>query len=45
MWEGYGKGRVGIDGRWQLLDKAYDVFITWFSGNGVYGFSIADISH
>lgn len=36
--EGHGKGRVGIDGCWQLLDKVYDVFITWFSANGVYGF-------
>lgn len=38
MCEGHGKERVGIDGCWQLLDRVYDVFITWFSGNGVYGF-------
>lgn len=44
MWEGYGKGRVGIDGCWQILDKVYDVLITCFSGNGVYGFSVADFS-
>lgn len=36
--EGHGNGRVGIDGCWQLLDKVYDVFTAWFSGNGVYGF-------
>lgn len=44
MWEGYGKGRVGIDGCWQILDTVYDVLITCFSGNGVYGFSVADFS-
>lgn len=38
MWEGHGKGRVGIDGCWQLLDKVYDVFITWFSGMECMGF-------
>jgi hypothetical protein len=42
MWEGYGKGRVGIDGCWQSLDTVYDVFSTYFFGNGVYGFSVAD---
>lgn len=39
----HGKGRVGIDGCWQSLDRVYDVFSTCILRIGVYKFSAADV--